>query len=169
MSDTLEKAIHWSKSHQGRKLIRYSMVSVVSTIVSVVTLLLVFGVFRWWGQLGSTIFANAVAVIPSYYLNRYWAWGKSGRSHFRKEVLPFLLMAGLGIFVSIFGAIFARHLAIHYDLTHLQATVVVAVANLVSFGVFWVLKLLLFNRLFHQNEIDEFDEKLSEEEQTKKH
>ena len=37
-------------------------------------------------------------------------------------------------------------------------------ANVVSFAIFWVAKLLLFNRLF-RTELDEFDEHLAHEEE----
>jgi len=165
MNGTLVKARAWSHTHQGRKLIRYTAVSVISTIVSFVTLLLVFGVLKLWTQVPSTVFANAVATIPSYYLNRSWAWGKSGRSHLVKEIIPFWGMAAIGIGVSIIGAQVARHVSIKYNLTHLEQTALVLVANVGSFAIFWVLKLLLFNRLFHVNELEEFDEHLIEEEE----
>ena len=158
----------WANSHTGKKLIRYTMVSVITTIFSLTVLLLVFGVFQWWGQLGSTIFANEVAIVPSYYLNRRWAWGKTGRSHWGKEVLPFVTMSQMGIFVSMVGALYARHLDTQFHMSHLEATLVVLVANVLSFGIFWVLKLLLFNRLFKFSELDEFDEHLTLEEQGKR-
>ena len=36
--------------------------------------------------------------------------------------------------------------------------------NLVSFAVFWVLKILLFNRIFHTSPLEIIDEHLREEE-----
>ena len=41
---------------------------------------------------------------------------------------------------------------------------VVLFANVMSFGIFWVAKLLLFNKLF-KIELEEFDEHLTHEEQ----
>lgn len=155
----------WASTHEGKKVIRFTMVSVISTIVSFVTLFLVFGVLKIWSQVPSTIFANAVATIPSYNLNRKWAWGKSGRSHVAKEIIPFWSMSALGIAVSVVGAQVARHLSVKHHLPHWEQTAAVLIANVLSFAVFWVLKLLLFNRLFHVAEIDEFDEHLTEEEQ----
>jgi putative flippase GtrA len=140
-------------------------VSVISTAVSFFTLFIVFGVLKLWSQVPSTIFANGVATLPSYYLNRNWAWGKSGRSHLTKEIIPFWTMASLGIVVSIFGAQLAHHLDVKYNMAHLEATAVVLAANVISFAIFWVLKLLLFNRLFHEKELDEFDAHLVSEEQ----
>jgi putative flippase GtrA len=153
----------WLHTHEGRKIFRYTMVSVISTAVSTIVIVLVYGVAKLWTEVPSTIFGNAVATFPSYWLNRQWAWGKSGRSHFVKEVLPFWVMAALGIAFSIIGAALARHIGLHYKLHHLELTVLVLVANVLSFAVFWVVKLLVFNRLF-KVELEEFDEHLSAEE-----
>jgi putative flippase GtrA len=161
MTSVLTRAEHlWQKREtpEAKQLIRYSMVSVVSTVVSFATLTLVFGVFHFWREIGSTVFANAVATVPSYYLNRSWVWGKNGRSHLMKEILPFWTLSAVGIVVSIFGAAIARHFGIEHHLGHLQQTVVVLFANVMSFAIFWVLKFLLFNRLFKVHPLEELDE-----------
>ena len=165
MLEKIDALRQWANTHEGKKLIRFTMVSVISTLVSFVTLFLVFGVLKLWSQVPSTIFANLVATIPSYNLHRKWAWGKSGRSHVRKEIIPFWTMSGIGIAVSVVGAQLARHVSIKHNLPHWEETAVVLIANVLSFAVFWVLKLLLFNRLFHVAEIEEFDEHLTAEEQ----
>jgi putative flippase GtrA len=161
MTFVLTRAEHlWQKREtpEAKQLLRYTMVSVVSTVVSFATLALVFGVFHFWGEIGSTVFANAVATVPSYYLNRGWVWGKNGRSHLMKEIVPFWAMSGIGIVVSIFGAAIARHLGIEHHLAHLQQTGVVLFANVMSFAIFWVLKFLVFNRLFKVHPLEELDE-----------
>jgi len=164
MPGTIEKASEWAHSHQGRKMLRYTMVSVISTAVSFVSLAVLFGLKIIPSQVEATVTANAIATVPSYYLNRTWAWGKSGRSHLTKEILPFWMMACVGIVVSIGGAWVAKHISLHYGLSHFWSTILVLVANVLSFGIFWVLKLLLFNRLFH-TELEEFEEHLTAEEQ----
>ena len=161
MTSVLTRAEHlWQKREtpEAKQLLRYAMVSVVSTVVSFGTLALVFGVFHFWGEIGSTVFANAVATVPSYYLNRGWVWGKNGRSHLMKEIVPFWAMSAIGIVVSIFGAAIARHLGIEHHLGHIQQTVVVLFANVMSFAIFWVLKFLVFNRLFKVHPLEELDE-----------
>ncbi len=154
----------WLHTHEGRKIFRYSMVSVISTAVSFGTLFIVYGVLRLWSPVPSTIFANAVATLPSYWLNRNWAWGKSGRSHLVKEVIPFWTMASIGIAFSIVGASVAKHIGEVHHLSHTEQTALVLLANILSFGIFWVAKLLLFNRLFHVDELEEFEEHLEAEE-----
>jgi putative flippase GtrA len=150
----------WQKREtpEAKRLIRYTMVSVISTVVSFGVLALVFGVLHLWGAIVSTVVANVSATIPSYYLNRKWVWGKGGRSHLVKEIAPFWVMSAIGIVVSIGGAAVARHVGIKYHLSHADQTLVVLLANLVSFGLFWVLKYLLYNRLFHVHPVEELDE-----------
>ena len=70
------------------KVLRYTMVSVISAMTSLVILTIVFGVLRLWGEVVSTLFANLMAGIPSYYLNRRWVWGKGGRSHIWERNCP---------------------------------------------------------------------------------
>ena len=80
-----------------------------------------------------------------------------------REVLPFWGMSTLGIGVSIIGAKVAKVISVHHHLPHREATALLLLANIASFGLFWVLKLLVFNKLFHF-ELEEFDEHLSDEE-----
>jgi putative flippase GtrA len=137
------------KSPEGKKMFRYTMVSVISTAVSVSTLFIVYGVFRLWTEVPSTLFANAVATVPSYYLNRNWAWGKSGRSHIRREVLPFWGLSIAGMLLSILTSSEARRFGIkHFNHDHLARTVVVEGANILAFGILWVVKFVVFQRLF---------------------
>ncbi len=164
MVSRLQSIYDWLHTHEGRKIFRYSMVSVISTAVSLFVIFIVYGVLHLWSEVPSTVFGNAVATFPSYWLNRKWAWGKHGRSHFFKEVVPFWAAAAAGIAFSIVGASIARHIGIKYDLNHLEQTVLVLVANVMSFAIFWVFKLLLFNKLF-KHELEEFDEHLTHEEE----
>ena len=164
MSIALSDAIAWSKSHQGKKLIRFTLASVITTMVSLTTILVVYGFHVITGIYTATLFGNVVAIVPSYYLTRAWAWGKRGRSHLRKEVLPYWLMSFAGIAFSLLGAMWVKQIVHAHDLDHLVDTILVAGMNLVSFAVFWVLKILLFNRIFHTNTIESIDEHLWEEE-----
>lgn len=147
----------WRLYHtpQGRRLVRYTMVSVVSTATALVVLTLVYGVLRVWSEVPSTVFANIVATAPSYYLNRNWAWGKSGRSHLMREVVPFWVLSVIGIAFSILTSSLARDFSIDHHLHHFGSTVVVDGANLAAYGILWVGKFLLFNQLFRQHPLEE--------------
>jgi putative flippase GtrA len=165
MSELLLRVWDWLHTREGRKIFRYTMTSVITTGVSLFVLGIVFGVLRLWTEVPSTVFANVVAAFPSYWLNRKWAWGKGGRSHLVKEVLPFWVMSAASISFSIVGASMARYLGRTWHLDHLDQTVLVLVANVASFGIFWILKLLVFNRTFRvPTLIEEMGEHLALEE-----
>jgi len=132
----------------GRKLVRYAMVSAISALVAFVVLTIVYGVLQLWTAVPSVLFSNIVAGFPAYYLNRRWVWQKSGRSHLRREILPFWVMSLTGIGVSIVAASLARNFAESHHLHHLARTVLVVGSNIAAFGILWFVKFLILNRLF---------------------
>ena len=93
MKKALVRLWRFSRTPDGLKVVRYTMVSVISAATSLVILTIVFGVLRLWSEVVSTLFANIMAGIPSYYLNRRWVWRKGGRSHIWRELLPFWVMS----------------------------------------------------------------------------
>lgn len=165
MTEHLLKLRAWLHTREGQKIFRYTMTSVITTGVSLFVLAMVFGVLKLWSEVPSTIFANVVAAVPSYYLNRMWAWGKGGRSRLVKEVLPFWVMSAASISFSMVGAALARYFGHRWGLDHLEQTGLVLLANVLSFGIFWVLKLMVFNRTFRVPSLmEEMDEHLEAEE-----
>ncbi|MFI5034711.1 MAG: GtrA family protein [Acidimicrobiales bacterium] len=164
MPSPVQRFVTWSKSHQGRKLLRFTSVSGVSTVVSFTSISIFYGFHIIKGVIWATVAGNLVATLPSYYLNRSWTWGKHGRSHFRKEIVPFWTMSGLGIGVSMIGASIARHEVHAHHWAHIVNTFLVSGTNVVSFGLFWVLKLMVFNRIFHVHPLAEVEAHLSAEE-----
>jgi hypothetical protein len=68
-------------------------------------------------------------------------------------VVPWRTVTGIAF--SIVGASYAHHLVHTHHWSHLLDTVIVEGANFVSFAVFWVLKLMIFNRIFKVEEIGE--------------
>jgi cellulose synthase/poly-beta-1,6-N-acetylglucosamine synthase-like glycosyltransferase/putative flippase GtrA len=130
----------------GPKLVRYSLASMVSIAVSQSVLMVAFGMWHWTASMANVV-ACAVATAPSYYLNRTWAWGRRGRSHLWKEVVPFWAIAFLGLALSTWAADAASTLAGHAGTSHATTTAVVMAASLAAFGVLWVGKFAVFNGL----------------------
>jgi putative flippase GtrA len=136
------------RSPQGVKVVRYTMVSVISAVVSLVILTIVFGVLHLWGEVVSTLVANILAGIPSYYLNRRWVWKKSGRSHFWRELFPFWVMSISGIVFALYTASLAHNFGVEHNLPHSIRTLLVIGANIAAFAILWLLKFIILNRLF---------------------
>ena len=150
MRSRLERLWRLAQTPQGLKVLKYTMVSVISALTSLVILTIVFGVLRLWGEVASTLFANVMAGIPSYYLNRRWVWGKGGRSHIWRELVPFWVMSISGILFALYAASLAHNFANTHHLQHLARTILVVGANITAFGILWFLKFLILNRLFAQ-------------------
>lgn len=155
MRDIVARLWRLYETPHGKRVFRFAMVSVISTAVSLAVLTLVYGVLRLWSEVPSTVFANLVATIPSYNLNRKWTWGKSGKSHLWREVVPFWSFSILGIAFSVVTSSGAKWLSTHFHLHHLASTVVVDLANLLAFAILWVAKFLFFNKLFHIPVVDD--------------
>jgi len=131
---------------EGVKMFRYSMASVVALITSVVCLAILNGPLAMSAVVASTL-ATAVATVPSYYLNRRWAWGKDGRSHFWKEVVPFWALAFMGWALSTYSVRLMEAYAKHHQFTHVLRTASVTFVYIAAFGVLWVGKFVIFNKV----------------------
>jgi putative flippase GtrA len=87
----------------------------------------------------SNLIAVTLSCIPSYLLNRYWVWGKRGRNHFWREVFPFWAMAALGLVLSTIAVWFVDQ--------RTDVTVFLMAANLSAFGLLYIVKFLLLDRV----------------------
>lgn len=160
-----------ARSPAGRKLIRYAAVSCVGIVL---TQVLFNGInFITFGSESHGIFvsdhhirpwvSNVVSVgittVPTYYLNRAWVWKKRGRSHMGKEVLPFwaFSFAGLAISTLLVGLVSHGH----HGKPTLTQQLTYDVAQLAGFGVLWIARFFVLDRLmfgrvhFPADEIDE--------------
>jgi len=135
-----------SRTPGGQKMVRYTLVSVVSVLVSLVVLFIALYFFHWSART-SNIVAVGVSAIPSYFLNRAWAWGKTGKSHLLKEVAPFWAMAFLGLVISTWAAVFTKANAHHITSSRLGVTLLVMASNIASFGVLWLGKFVILNKV----------------------
>lgn len=134
------------RSEQFGRLWRYGTVSVISTLTTLVLLYLFFRV-AGLPVLWANVLATAIATLPSYYLNRNWAWGKSGKSHLTREVIPFWVIAFIGLVLSTWAVDAADHVAKHLHSGHFAETLIVLAANFATYAVIWVGKFMLFNKV----------------------
>lgn len=135
----------FARSPEGTKMIRYTMVSVVSVVVSQIVFFGAQVAFPSLSAVFDNLVACAVATVPSYYLNRNWAWGKSGKSHLWREVVPFWALAFLGLVFSLWAVSIADHAGRH--LSHLAGALLNNAASLGAFGVLWIAKFFIFNKI----------------------
>lgn len=133
-------------SELGRKGARYAAVSVVSITITETVLAITFGGLGWEARLANLV-AFVSGGVPAYVLNRRWTWRKTGRSHLTREVLPFWVLAFLGLALSTLAVGVADDAAAELTDSRRLQTVFVVAASLAAFGTVWVAKFFAFDRL----------------------
>src|SRR5215475_9836646 len=149
MADLREKVGALRRTAFSGKFIRYALGSVVSFGVSEITLIVLFAP-HLLGARGASLVASVAGLIPGYFLNRNWAWGKRGRSDLWREVIPYWVTVVVSA-VAAAVALGAVNGAVA-DLSRSTRTVLNAMTYLAVYGVFFVAKFVLFNRLFKQQQ-----------------
>ena len=121
-----------------RKLMKYSTASVVAIAVGQPVFWIFDGVLGW-----AAIPANLVSVscgcVPNYLINRRWTWSQTGKNRLWGEVVPFWVMTALGMILSLF--------AVNYAENRWDSTAINAIAQLSGFGVLWIAKFLVLDKL----------------------
>lgn len=119
------------------KLFRYSAASVVG--VSVGTPVLA-GLYALTGNaIASNLVSVTCGAIPNYLINRRWTWHQTGKNRLWGEVIPFWAMSVLGMIASMVAVAYADH--------RWGTTFAVTAANLTGFGLLWVAKFLVLDRI----------------------
>lgn len=124
------------------RLLRYTAGSAVAFVVSEVCFVGLFAP-HLLGAKGASIVASVVGVIPGYFLNRNWAWGRRGRSHPWREVVPYwltVLVSTAAAAVTI-GAVNGAASALDRDIR----TVINAATYFAVYGTLFVAKFRFFN------------------------
>jgi putative flippase GtrA len=135
-----------AKSPGGIKAIKYTLASAVSVVVSIVAFVILKG-FAKVDAVPANVASVVIGGIPNYYLNRRWAWGKTGKSHLWKEIVPFWALAFIGLGISTGAVALADSYAKSRGYSHVVTTLADTIANLGAFGVLWIGKFLIFNKL----------------------
>lgn len=152
MADLRERIGALRRRFLSGKLIRYAAGSVISFGVSEITLIVLFAP-HLLGARGASLVASVAGLIPGYFLNRNWAWGKRGRSDFWREVVPYWVSVIVSAIVAA-ASIGAVNSAVA-DLSRSTRTVLNAFTYLAVYGVFFVAKFILFDWLFKQESVEE--------------
>ena len=118
---------------------RYLMVSAVNVINHQLILQLAVNLWGWSGGVANA-FAATTAAVPAYFMSRYWVWRVRGRSSLRSEVIPFWVIAVLGLVVSSLTAELADRL--------FERPIMISVGSLVGYFIVWVAKFLTLDELF---------------------
>lgn len=143
----LRRADCWRRSRHGRRVVRYVSTSCLCVVVGQLTLAVAFGAFGWTARAANYL-AFVVAGVPSYTLSRRWTWGRTGRSHLLREVVPFWAIAAVGLVASTAAVSVADTYGRAVTDSRALRTAVLMVASFVAFGGVWIGKFVVLNRVF---------------------
>lgn len=99
----------------------------------------------------ANVIATAVATVPSYVLNRRWVWGRSGSSHWWREVVPFWSLSFGGLVLSTIAVHQADHMAGTAGWVGTGRTLALLSANIGAFGLLWIGQFVLLDRVLFRH------------------
>jgi putative flippase GtrA len=93
----------------------------------------------------SNVIAVCAGIVPSYFANRHWVWGKRGRSSLMREMVPFWVLSLAGLAVSTFAVSWVASFTA--SRTTSARAVLLPLANLSAFGALWVVQFVVLDRV----------------------
>ncbi len=132
------------------KWAKYSAASLSGVVSSTATLFVLLEVVDM-APVPSNIIAVTVGAVPNYLVNRAWTFNKRGAHSLTREVLPFWGMAVLGLILSTFAVAWAAE---RFD----ENTLILMLANVGSFGVLWVARFFVLERVLFKPLIELVEE-----------
>ncbi len=128
---------------------RYLAGSVVATVCSEVVFVLLYGP-AGAGTTLSSLLGWLAGAIPNYWLNRRWAWRRTGPVSLRRELVPYVAIIVVTLLLAVVATGAADHLVGSLDLSDRQRWAVVGGTFLGVYGVVFVLRFALLDRLFRR-------------------
>lgn len=126
--------------------LRFSRYTIGSAICFGISELVFVGLFGsdLLGSRGAAIVASIAGIIPGYFLNRSWTWGRRGASDFWREVVPYWATALLSTLIAAVGTGAANAWFITEPRS--TRTVINAAAYMLIYGVLFVAKYVFFQK-----------------------
>lgn len=123
-----------------RRLGRYVVTSVVATIVSELTLLVLYGTGAL-GAAGAAVVANLAGTVPSYAMSRYWIWADADRDRPARQAAAYWVISLVSLGVST-GTVAAAGAWAPAD--HALRLAVVGLVYVGTYGVLWLGKFAVY-------------------------
>jgi putative flippase GtrA len=153
MPGVLERLADFREARSAliRRVLRYGAGSIVATVFSQVTFLVLYGPVGASTTVTS-ILAWLAGAIPNYFLNRSWAWERTGRPSLTRELLPYaaIIFGTLGLAILATGV--GAALLDRTSISHTTETFLVWGIYFLVYVVMFALRFFLFDRLFRTRE-----------------
>lgn len=125
------------------RLARFAGVSAIAVVLTQSLLFFFNAVLGWPGWIAN-VTAVGLSALPAYLMNRRWVWAKFGPHSISREVVPFWAYTFLGLIVST-GAVAVADAV-------WGTTIAVLAANIAGFGILWVGKFILLDRVLFRSD-----------------
>ncbi len=127
--------------------LRYGTVSLVATATSLAVLGILVSTTSMPAGVANVI-ATAVGTVPSFELNRWWVWQRTGPRSVRNQLVPFWLLSLAGLALSTLAvSLTAVGRAPPGSTAAQKHTAAIEAANLAAWGSLWVAQFLVLDRL----------------------
>jgi putative flippase GtrA len=134
------------------RIMRAGATSIGATLISHGTFIGLVGFGHVRAGIASAI-AFALGATFNYFVGRRVTWGRTNRPDVVKETLPYVIVVGSTALLSIGGTTLTEHLIEPLGLSHLQHTIVLEIAFIVSYGVVFLLKFALLDRIVFKHPV----------------
>jgi putative flippase GtrA len=131
----------------GGKVLRYATGSVVAAVCSEIAFVALYGGWNTSPAV-ATGFGWLAGALPNYWLNRSWTWRRRGRPSLRGEVLPYVVIILVTLVVAALVTNAVDSWLNGFGVSHAVKVVLVAGAFLGVYGVMFLLRFFLLDKLF---------------------
>ncbi len=143
--ETRRHGVRHSRPAFATRITRYAIGSVICLAVSEITLLfLILAGLQGWA---ASLLASAAGIIPGYPLNRAWTFGRRGRSHAWREILPYWLSAIAGGLLAALLVGLADPWAKRVTSSDLAVAFIDVTVYVAAYGAMWLLKFAYLDRM----------------------
>jgi putative flippase GtrA len=147
-----------ARSPEGRKQLRYAGVSVVFVPVGQITIQLL-GRFAFLEKhivnglvkndpnyTKASIASAAILTLPNFFANKYLVWRDTNKDNLKTQVAVFWVAAMLGVTLATLLTYFVERAVKNADTSPTVESIAVFFAQLVGFGIVWVVRFLVLDR-----------------------
>ncbi len=124
---------------------RYAAGSVIAGVISQAVFVLCYALGV--AAAAASVAAFVAGAVPNYLLNRRWAWRRAGRADLARETAPYMLIVVLTALAAAAVTTAADAFVPTVVDDHTWQVVLVGAAFLGTYGIVFVLKFVLFDRL----------------------
>ena len=123
--------------YELRKKLRYVYVSLFTAPIGQILLFLFYEIGKL-NPLLSNVLAVTISTTPNYLLNRFWVWRKRSVTNIRNEILPYWMLAFLGLGISTIFVYFADSIW--------ETWIAINLANAIGYTLLWGAKYFILEK-----------------------